>query len=113
MLVIPFRDASRWQMQIELTGQQFSMVFSWNALNEFWVMDILDRNDSPLIYGIKIVQDFLLLEPYTVTGKPLGNIVCQNIVNSTDSISRYDMNQKFQLVYYEPGELESILQETA
>ena len=113
MLIIPFKEPSNWQMQIELTGQIFVMNFTWNALNEFWTMDILNRDDEPLLYGIKIVPNFLLLEPFTVIGKPLGQIICQNIVNSTDSISRFDMNQKFQLVYYEPGELESLLEETA
>ena len=108
MLIIPFRDPSNWKMQLELDGIIFVLEFTWNALNEFWVMDIYDRNEVPLIYGIKIVVNYNLLEPYTVFGKPPGSIVCQNIVEGDDIIRRFDMGQRFELIYYAEGELESL-----
>lgn len=110
MLIIPFRDPAQWQEQIELTGVSFILVFTWNALNSFWGMDIYNRDEEPLILGIKIVPNYPLLQAYTVFGMPAGEIVCQNVVNAPQEIKRFDMAQKFQLVYYEPAELEALLE---
>lgn len=110
MQIIPFKEPSSWREQVTLSGQIFVLEFTWNALNDFWVMNIYNRNEEPLIYGIKVVPTFPLLTGYTVIGKPLGEIVCQNIVGGNDIIGRFDMSQKFELVYYEEGELESIFE---
>ncbi|MEM0173064.1 MAG: hypothetical protein QXI16_00995 [Sulfolobaceae archaeon] len=98
-------------MQIQLTGSLYFLEFRWNALNEFWVMDIFNNDEFPIIYGIKIVQDYPLLYQYTVEGLPPGEIICQNIVNAPSNIGRFDMSQKFLLVYYEPQEIEELLSE--
>lgn len=108
MQIIPFKEPSNWKEQIELGGIIFVLEFTWNALNEFWIMDIYNRDEVPIIYGIKIVPNFPLLRSYSVLGKPAGEIVCQNIVGGNDIIGRFDMSQKFELLYYDEGELESI-----
>jgi hypothetical protein len=109
MQIIPFKEAAQWQEQIEIQGVIYILNFTWNALNSFWTMDIYNRDEEPLILGIKIVPTYPLLQAFTVFGKPPGEIVCQNIVNSVSDIGRFDMSQKFVLVYYEPGELESLI----
>lgn len=108
MQIIPFKEPSNWKMQITLDGTIFVLEFTWNSLNEFWVMDVYNRNEVPLVYGIVIVPNYPLLQAYRVNGMPLGEIICQNIVNSDDTISRFDMAQKFELVYYSFGELEAL-----
>lgn len=112
MQIIPFKEPSNWIEQIELSGVIFVLEFTWNALNEFWVMDIYNRNKEPIIYGIKIVPSFPLLASYTELEKPDGEIICQNIVGGNDIIGRFDMSQKFELIYYSEGELESIFVES-
>jgi len=109
MQIIPFKQPAKWQEQIELDRIIYILEFTWNALNEFWTMNIYNRNEEPLILGIKIVPNFPLLKAYTVFGKPEGEIICQNIINSPDTISRFDMSQKFELVYYSTQELQIIL----
>ncbi len=111
MLIIPFKEDSNFKEQIQLSNVLFFLEFTWNALNEFWTMDIYDVNESPMILGIKIVPEYPLLAQYTVEGKPLGEIICHNVVNAPSEIERFDMNQKFALVYYEPLELESLIGE--
>ena len=108
MFIIPFKEPSFWREQIELSGVIFILEFKWNALNEFWVMNIYTGTNDPIILGIKIVPDYILLEQYTEAGRPAGDIVCQNIVGSQEGIGRFDMSQKFELVYYEAGELDAI-----
>ena len=110
MLIIPFNDNGSWREQIQLDNIVYFLNFTWNGLNEFWTMDILNRNEEPLILGIKIVPNYPLLSTYTVEGMPPGNIICQNIVNTTDEIKRFDIGQKFEMVYYFEGELEALIE---
>ncbi len=113
MLIIPFNDAGSWREQIQLDNIIYFLNFTWNALNEFWVMDIYNRNEEPLILGIKIVPNYPLLAQFTVQGMPPGEIICQNIVNTPDEIKRFDIGQKFELVYYFEGELEALIEAQA
>ncbi len=108
MQIIPFQEASNWKMEIALTGEIFILWFKWNALNKFWTMGIYDSNEIPLIIEIKIVPSYPLLLAYSVFGQPQGEIVCHNIVGTKDEIGRFDMSQKFELVYYEPEEIEAL-----
>lgn len=110
MQIIPFHDASQWKEQITLTGELFVFWFKWNALNAFWSMEIYNSSEEPLILGIKLVPSYPLIGNYAVFGLPQGEIICQNIVGTLSEIGRFDMSQKFELVYYEPGELEEIRQ---
>lgn len=109
MQIIPFKEPAQWKEQIELDNILFFLAFKWNALNEFWVMDIYNSNEDPLIYGIKIVPNYPLLAAYSVFGQPPGEIICQNVVNAPNNIGRFDMSQKFELIYYFSGELETLI----
>ena len=109
MLIIPFTDDSQFKEQIQLTGVLFFLTFTWNALNQFWTMQISDSNEKVLIASIKLVPDYPLLAQYTVEGMPTGEIICQNIVKTPDDVKRFDIGQKFLLVYYEPNEIETII----
>lgn len=112
MLVIPFKQESCFEEQITLSGSIFLLKFIWNSLNEFWTMDIRDRDEIPIVLGIKVVPNYPLLQDYTDVRLPHGEIVCQNIVKSPDPIERFDIGQKFLMIYYEPGELENLLEGT-
>lgn len=127
MMIIPFKEEADWEAQITLSNVIFNLQFKWNALNKYWSMNIFNRNDEPIIYGIKVVVNWNLTSQYVRVGMPAGDIVCQNIlgltqiilpsgevrfVQSTDSfrtIGRFDMGETSELFYYESGELESLI----
>lgn len=105
MQIIPFKEPSNWNQQITLGNQSFFLEFTWNALNKFWTMDIYDIEKDPIIYGIKLVPNFPLLATYVTSRKPQGEIICQNIVEGESEIKRFDMSQKFELIYYAEQEI--------
>lgn len=127
MKIIPFKEPGDWQAQITLTGTIFNLRFKWNALNKYWSMNIYNRNEEPIIYGIKVVVNWNLTQQYVKIGMPAGQIVCQNIlglsqiilpsgalqfvqaVQSFQPIQRFSMGENEELFYYEPGELESLV----
>ena len=104
MQIIPFKEPSQWQEQIELGSQTYVLSFSWNAMNEYWVMDILTRDLAPIILGIKIVANYNLTNQFSANGKPAGDIVCANIIGERGKIQRNDMGEIAELIYYAQGE---------
>ncbi len=108
MQVIPFNENSNFYQQITLDGSVFFLGFRWNALNEFWVMSVFDIDYNPIINAIKVVPNYPLLSQYTMLNRPKGEIICHNIVADDDVIRRYDMQQKFEMIYYSEDELDAL-----
>ena len=109
MQIIPFKEPAAWQAQINLSSIIYNLFFKWNALNQYWVMSILDRNNQPIALGIKVVTNYDLTAQFSaVLGMPPGDIVCQNIINQWNDIQRFDMGQTNELIYYEVGELQAL-----
>lgn len=100
MELIPYQDDTQWREEIELDGTTFILTFMWNALNEYWSMNIFDQDLNPIALGIKVVTQWNLTEQIVQTGMPLGDILCQNIVGGFEKIERYDMGRTNELVYY-------------
>jgi hypothetical protein len=108
MQIIPFKEPAQWREQIELTGTNYILRFKWNAINQFWSMDVLDIDDNPIVLGVKVVVNWNLLEQYSMLEKPQGDILCQNIVGGFQKLGRFDMSEIAELLYYEPGELSEL-----
>lgn len=104
MQLIPFKQPAQWSEQIQLGTVIFNLTCQWNALNEYWTMDILDNDLNPLVVGVKVVVNYNLFKQYSVFGLPAGDIVCQSIIESFAKLGRFDMERTAELVYYEPGE---------
>lgn len=105
MEIIPFRQNTQFREEIELNGETFFLSFKWNALNEFWSMNIFDQDENPIALGIKIVTQFNLTEQIVQAGMPKGNIICQNIIGGFEKIKRNDMGLTNELVFYSEGEI--------
>ena len=106
MQIIPFKEPSAWQNQITLSSVIFLLYFRWNAMNQYWVMNIFDRNDTPILLGVKVVTNYdLTIQFAALLGMPVGDIVCQNIINEWVDIGRFDMGETTELIYYDQGEL--------
>lgn len=109
MQLIPFKQPAQWRASMFLDNIQYSLVFRWNAMNEYWVMDILTSEQVPVIFGVKLVTNYNLLAQYALVNQPPGDIVCQNIVGGWEAIRRFDMGQVDELVYYVQGEIDTFL----
>jgi hypothetical protein len=110
MQIIPFREPGAWEEQVTLDNVIFNLIFKWNAINQYWVMNIYDLNQSPILLGVKIVTNFNLTKQFAaITGMPVGDILCQNTLGLFFEITRFSMGEQEQLYYYEPGELKSIV----
>ena len=109
MQIIPFKEPAQWAAQITLSNVIFNLEFKWNALNKYWVMNIFDRNNIPILYGAKIVTNYDITAQFVAAGMPTGNILAQNIIGLWNDIERFDMGQTTELIYYSAGELEALV----
>lgn len=105
MQIIPSKTDSQYRQQVELNSETFILAYQWNALNEYWSLNIFDGNLAPIALGIKLVTQWNLTEQIVQSGMPNGDILCQNIVGSFEKIQRNDMGQTNELVFYAEGEL--------
>jgi len=105
MEIIPFKQNTQWRQQIELNDETFILSFKWNALNEYWSMNIFNQDEEPVALGIKIVTQFNLTEQLVQAGMPKGDIICQNIIGGFEKIQRNDMGLTNDLVFYSEGEI--------
>jgi hypothetical protein len=108
MQILPFKEIAAWQAQFTLTNIIFNLYFKWNALNKYWVMSIYDSNNNPVLLGVKVVTNYDLTSQFIVSGKPMGDIVCQNIIEGWFDIGRFDMGETNELIYYEPNEINTL-----
>jgi len=108
MQIIPFKEPAAWVAQITLSDVIFNLHFKWNALNKYWVMGIYNRNDEPVLIGVKVVVNWNLTGQFVTVGMPEGDVVCQNVLGGFEKIQRFDMGDIAELFYYLPGELEAI-----
>lgn len=53
---------------ITLAGVPFSMRVSWNKPAQYWLLDIADGNDAPIIQGIPLLPSGDLLAQYAYLG---------------------------------------------
>lgn len=109
MQIISFKEPGSWKAQITLSNIIYVLEFKWNALNEYWSMNIYDENEEPIIFGIKVVVNWNLTEQFVSARMPPGDIVCQNILGEWNKIIRFDMGEIAELFYYEEGEIETLI----
>jgi len=104
MQIIPSKQSAQYREEIEIDGVNYIFTFQWNALNEYWSMNIYNTELEPIVLGIKVVTQFNLTQQIVQTGMPLGDILCQNVIGVFEKIQRNDMGETNELVYYEEGE---------
>jgi hypothetical protein len=70
-------------------------------------MAIFNMSDEPIVSGIKLVQNFSLLKPYTGLGLPKGVLMVIDGSGGNLPIGRYDFenNRDLELIYVEESEL--------
>lgn len=101
MQIIPWRNLPSWQQEIVLDQIIFHLSFHWNALNEFWSIDIYDRDHEPIILGIKLVVDYDITSHYVNDALFPGAILVIDFSRDVEEIGRLDMGDRVQLVYQE------------
>jgi hypothetical protein len=100
-VIIPWKSIPSWQQEINLSGITYHLRFMWNSLNRFWSISIFDRDQLPIILGLKLVINFNITGQYRFNNFS-GDILTVDLSQDLIVIGRNDMGDKVQLFYSEP-----------
>jgi hypothetical protein len=64
MLKLPLTLNPEETFQVVIFDILYNFRQLWNVREEFWTLDIYDKNNEPLVLGVKLVNGIFLLSQY-------------------------------------------------
>ena len=109
MEIIPFQnDLPSFSEEVTIDGIPYILDFSWNSRGEFWSMSIYNRDQTPLILGVKLVLFFGLINKFVDIGLPPGDIYVVDPSGNTEKLNQNDFETRAYLIYLSENEIESL-----
>lgn len=103
--------ASSWSTQaITLGGLDYTFEYQYNSRDERWRLSIYFNNE-PVILGLKIMENQLLLANYLLADFDHGDIICLRIKDDGLPVGRNNLGfgKSYELVYVGYDEVVEIL----
>jgi hypothetical protein len=107
-VIIPVLEYPFFIEDVTLDGNLYSFQFSWNSRGRFWTLTILDKAESILIAGIKVVLNYELLRVYRGKGLPRGGLVAVDEKGISHRIEWGNLGDTITLVYMTEDELAAL-----
>lgn len=106
MVIIPNADFAAYTETLTLDGFLYVFGFTWNTRDQAWFMSI-SRDNVPLLYNIKVVNNFELIDRFTNVSLPPGLILTVDIENINRNPGRDELGSAVKLAYVTESEVES------
>lgn len=98
---VPYYD-----LRIRLTDVDYVLLLDWNGRENRFYLSLLDRENNPLVSGLKVLSGFPLLARRQFDPRlPPGTLWAQAEDRPTDPPTLQELGARVRLWYYEPGEL--------
>lgn len=109
MDIIPFqKNLPSFSQEVTLENIPYIFDFAWNARGEFWSMSIYNRDQQPLVYGVKVVLLYPLIGKFVGRNLPPGEIYALDPSDNTENIEQNDFDSRLYLTYFTEEEVESL-----
>ena len=106
---IPFPAGPSWEQEVQLDGRAYVLRGRWNTRFSAWTLDVLTRDEEPLILGARIVIGIGLLQRAVDERLPAGEILCVNVTGSTRRDPGRDaFDEDFRLIYLSEDEVNAV-----
>lgn len=107
MRFINFKDLPAFSEDIVFDEIPFTFEFIWNSREEIWELNIYNKENESLIYGIPIVINYELISNYNyIEGFPKGQLYA---IREDLSFNEITQNEFFtgncKLIYFEENEI--------
>lgn len=93
-------DTSFFSQEQYFNGVQYTFEFTWNNSGKYWMLDIYNDVNTPLILGIKILTASELFTMWVDRGLPGTPLYCIAANGSFDDIEFLDLYNNVQLLIY-------------
>lgn len=67
---------ARYTFEVTLANTNFKFGFEWNERAQFWTMDVMLPDGTPLAMGVKVCLGTSLIGRYKDARLPAGDIAC-------------------------------------
>lgn len=105
---IPVFDTAAFTEEVTLDDSQYRLAFRYNFRGDFWIVDILDRENNPLAMGIKIVASYELIRRYGYRAIPPGALFATDSAELELRIGRDDLPTRIEMVYVTEDEYATV-----
>lgn len=99
---MPLYQDAPYRYTINLEGRQRNVAFYWNEREGFWMMDVKNADNTPVIDGMKLVAQYPLAADYRLELKALTGyflLLPNNISSKLSTTDSSVMPQFFKLFY--------------
>lgn len=100
--------SSKFSYNIAIGAQTFSFSFYFNSREQSWYLSIADSSGNPLINGVKLVPEYLLLKSHRAAIPQLpGDLVLVDLEGNPASsgVTFDNFGVRYVLMYFTAGEL--------
>lgn len=75
MQVLTFPDAPEWVQEVQLEGRSYRVRARWNTSSAMWSLDMLTRDRTLVVAGVRIVRGAGLLSQFQDPRLPPGDLI--------------------------------------
>lgn len=90
-----------------LDGVPVTIRVLWNERFKYWSMNLSDRQQAPIISGVKLVRDYKLIGRFNLSALA-GDFIFYRISGSKDEADVNSIGYDYQLVYLSEEEANAI-----
>ncbi|MCK5316394.1 MAG: hypothetical protein KAJ55_00690 [Anaerolineales bacterium] len=102
LIQLPLRnDVPSFTFQTDLDGTTFMFKFRYNSRTDRWAFDIQTANEDPIVSGIAVLTGTSLLERFSDSRLPIGELFVLNKEDETASPGRNDLQENVFILYEE------------
>ena|SRR5687768_12490532 len=99
-------DTAFYTLRCDFEGVNFLLDFHWIARQDTWLMSIADDAGTPLVSGLTVVSNRLLLRRFRGrVGLPAGDLIAADPTREIDAPNYTQLGTDVQLVYVTATEL--------
>lgn len=85
-----------------LGGRQYDLKLTWLPCQSFWELEMIGSAGQSLLVGVKVTANVDMLQPYSDSRMPPGQLVCHDTTNKQEDPGRNDWRERHRLVYVDP-----------
>lgn len=105
---IPLRNLAAYTFDVSLEGVAYKFRVKWNHRGQYYTLDILDKEESELVAGMKLALNAQLLRTHPGRGLPPGELFVIDVSGDTAVITQANIEDRVELIYRTEAELAAI-----
>lgn len=107
MQIITFPNAPEWVQETQLDGRSYRLRARWNTTSNRWSLDMLTRDRTLIVAGLRLVRGAGLLFQFQDTRLPAGDLVVYDIGTPVDDYTDFPQGRAV-LAYLSAAEIEAL-----